>query len=167
MPVERDEQTKQALITSLRLLAASPKSGQEILSKLRAKGYPDRAIQNALQELAGQGVLDDRAYAKNLVGRLVHGKGSGRRQIDFELKRHGVPETLRKELLGTFTQSGEKERATELARLKWPQFENLDPRKARKKLFDHLIRKGYDFQTAHDVLNEISRNIPDEKSDLT
>jgi regulatory protein len=155
MAEERDEQTKQALITSLRLLAASPKSRQELKAKLESKGYSAKAIQNALRELSEQGVLDDKAFAKNLIGRLVHGKGSGRYKIAFELKLHGISEPVRKDLLGELTESSEKERALELAKLKWTQFSKLDPQKRKKKLFDHLLRKGYDFQTAHEVLDEL------------
>lgn len=163
MAEERDEQTKQALITSLRLLAASPKSRQEIKTKLESKGYSAKAIQTALSELSDQGVLDDKAYARNLLARLAHGKGSGRRQIAFELKRHGVPEPVRKDLLDSLTEGSEKERARELAKLKWPQCAKLDTRKAKKKIFDHLLRKGYDFQVVRDVLDEILKEDTENK----
>ena len=165
MATDHDEQTKQALITALRLLAASPKSYRELKKKLESKGYSDQAVQNALQELSKQGVLDDKAYAKNLADRLIHGKGSGRFRIDFELKHHGVPESVRKDLLGSLTESDEKERALELAKLKWPQFAKLDSKKRKKKLFDHLLRKGYDFQTVRDVLDEMTRGNADGEFD--
>ena len=164
MAEDRDEQTKQALITSLRLLAASPKSRKELKTKLESKGHSSKAIQAALQELAEQGVLDDKAYAKDLIGRLVHGKSSGRYRIAFELKRHGVADSVREEALSALTEDSEKARALELARLKWPQLEKLETKKRKKKLFDHLLRKGYDFQVVHDVLDEILKR--DEGSEL-
>lgn len=161
MAEDRDEQTKQALITSLRLLAASPKSRRELEKKLRSKGYPPGAIEAALSELSGQGVLDDNAYAKNLIGLLIHGKSAGRHKIAFELKRRGVSEALRKDLLGSLSESDERERALEIARLKWQQSPGLDPRKRKKKVFDHLMRKGYDFQTVQDVLEAVIKKVPD------
>ncbi|HOW88371.1 MAG TPA: regulatory protein RecX, partial [Candidatus Omnitrophota bacterium] len=114
-----EEQTKQALITALRLLAASPKSDQELRKKLAAKGYPREILERAINELKAQGVLDDRVYAKDLMARLTQGKAAGRYRVAFELKRHGVPQKIREELLDTLTDEAETERALEQARLKW------------------------------------------------
>ena len=86
-----DEPSKQALITALRLLAASPKSLRELKARIEAGGYPADAVRFALDELVAQGILDDKAYARNLANQLIHGKSSGRHKIAFELKRHGVP----------------------------------------------------------------------------
>ena len=146
------EQYKQALITSLRLLAASPKSGTELRKKLAAKGYSDTVVTRALKTLAAQGILDDSLYAKDLVTRLTQFKAAGKHRVAFELKRHGVPIKIQNELLGSITSDEEASRALELARLKWTGWLKLDPQKRKKRLYDFLIRKGYDFQIAQDVL---------------
>ncbi len=153
-----DEPSKQAIITALRLLAASPKSGHELKDKLVSKGYPPEAVRFALNELGERGLIDDKVYANNLTRQLIHGKSSGKHKIAFELKRHGIPESIRKEILNSLTESDEKERALEQARLKWAGFQSFDSKKRRKKIFDHLIRKGYDFQVVHEVMDEISKD---------
>jgi len=146
------EQYKQAIITALRLLAASPKSGTELRKKLAAKGYTGAVIDRALKDLAAQGILDDSVYAQDLMTRLTQFKAAGKHRVAFELKRHGVPVKIRNELLGTITPEDESTRALEQARLKWASWSKLDPRKRKKRLYDFLIRKGYDFQIAQDVL---------------
>ncbi|HOE69198.1 MAG TPA: regulatory protein RecX [Candidatus Omnitrophota bacterium] len=161
-----DEKSKQALITALRLLAASPKSQRELRTKLEAKGYPVMAVQFAMNELSGQGVLDDKAYAKNLTTRLMQGSAAGRRRVAFELKHHGVPEKVQREILGSLTESNERARALELARSKWPSLSKLEPAKRKKKLFDHLIRKGYDYHVVRDVLETVARDTPDDDPTL-
>ena len=157
MDNQQDEQIKQAMITSLRFLAASPKTKQELRRKLEAKGYPVFAIQAALKNLAEQGILDDLAYAKNLVSRLQNVKGAGKHRIAFELKRKGVHSALQNQILGTLDSDQETQRALELARWKWEQSSKLPLEKRRKRLYDFLIRKGYDFQIAQDVLSRITR----------
>jgi regulatory protein len=152
-----EEQTKQALITALRLLAASPKSDQELRKKLAAKGYPNEVLERALNELRDQGVLDDKIYAKDLMTRLTLGKAAGRHKIAFEMKRHGVPQKIRQELLETLTNEDEAVRALEQARLKWAGWSKLEPQKRRKRLYDFLIRKGYDFQVAQDILQKLAK----------
>lgn len=152
-----EEQTKQAVITCLRLLAASPKSGQELKKKLTAKGYSDESIDQALQGLRTQGVLDDTAYAKNLISRFTFGNPAGRRKIAFELKRHGISKKISDELLETLSIEDETERALEQSLLKWASWSQLDPQKRKKRLYDFLIRKGYDFQIAQDILQKLSK----------
>jgi len=152
-----EEQTKQAVITCLRLLAASPKSGEELRKKLAGKGYSVESIDQALEDLRAQGILDDTLYAKDLLARLTLGKCVGRHKIAFELKRHGISKKISDELLGTLSNEDEAERALEQARLKWAAWSKLDPQKRKKRLYDFLIRKGYDFQIAQDILQRLSR----------
>lgn len=152
-----DEQKKQAIITVLRLLAASPKSGHELRKKLSGKGFPDVVIEKALAELSAQGILDDSKYAKDLMARLTLGKAAGRHKIAFELKRHGIPKRIQNELLGTLSAEDETERALEQARNKWTGWAAIDPQKRKKRLYDFLIRKGYDFQVAQEVLQKLSK----------
>ncbi len=158
-----DEQTKQAFITCLRLLAASPKSGHELRKKLADKGYPDEAVDRALADLREQGVLDDTKYARDLMARLTVGKAAGRRKIAFELKRHGISKKISDELLDTISNEDEIERALEQARLRWIAGSKLDPQKRKKRLYDFLIRKGYDFQIVQDILQRLSTEPTDNE----
>ena len=156
-------QAKQALITCLRLLAASPKSSQELRKKLAGKGYSAESIDQALSDLKTQGVLDDTAYAKDLMARLTLGKAVGRHRIAFELKRHGISKKISDELLETLSNESETERALEQARLKWAGWSQLDPQKRKKRLYDFLIRKGYDFQIAQDILQKLLKKPTDDE----
>ena len=158
-----EEQTKQAFITCLRLLAASPKSGQELRKKLESKGYSAEAIEQALHSLREQGILDDTRYAKDLMGRLTLGKSVGRHKIAFELKRHGISKKISDGLLETLSNEDETERALDQARLKWSSWSSLDPLKRKKRLYDFLIRKGYDFQIAQDILQRLSKEPADDE----
>ena len=160
---QTDELIKQAFITSLRLLAASPKSGQELKKKLTGKGYSDAVIDEALSRLRAQGVLDDTLYARDMMMRLTLGKAAGRHKVAFELKRHGVSQKIRNELLETLSDADESGRALDSARLKWAGWSKLDPQKRKKRLYDFLIRKGYDFQIAQDILQKLSKESSDDE----
>ncbi len=158
-----EEQTKQAIITCLRLLAASPKSGQELRKKLEGKGYSAGTIDQALSDLKTQGVLDDTRYARDLVARLTLGKCAGRHKIAFELKRHGISKKVSDEMLGALSNEDETERALAQARLKWTGWSQLDPQKRKKRLYDFLMRKGYDFQIVQDILQKLSKGSTDDE----
>jgi len=160
---QEEEQSKQALITALRLLAASPKSGAELRKKLESKGFAAEVIELALSKLRAQGVLDDTLYAKDLVNRLMLGTAAGRHKIAFELKRHGISRKIQSELLDSISSEDEMERALEQARLKWRGWFKLDPQKRKKRLYDFLIRKGYDFQVVQDILQKLLTGSPDDE----
>ena len=159
-----EEQTKQAIITCLRLLAASPKSGQELRKKLEGKGYSAGTIDRAIGDLEIQGILDDTVYAKDLVARLTLGKCAGRHKIAFELKRHGISKKISDKMLGALSSEDETERALEQARLKWTGWSRLDPQKRKKHLYDFLMRKGYDFQIVQDILQKLSKEPADDET---
>ena len=107
-----ESQKKQAQVAALRLLAASPKSRKEIGKKLLDKGYPEAVIQETLASLEHQGVLSDRNFAQNLVGRLLHDKPSGMRKISFELKRRGVSPKIQEDILSGISREEEYARNT-------------------------------------------------------
>ncbi len=146
---------KQAWITSLRLMAATPKSRSELSKKLRDKGYDENVVSEVLDELENKGLLSDKAFAGDIVSRLTHGKPSGKRKIDFELKRRGIPGGIREEMLERLDEAGETEKAKELASLKWETFKKLPPEKRKKKTYDFLARRGFDFQIVRDVVESL------------
>jgi SOS response regulatory protein OraA/RecX len=48
--------------------------------------------------------------------------------------------------------------------LKWTGWSGLDPQKRKKRLYDFLVRKGYDFQIAQDILQKLSKEPADDET---
>ena len=154
-----DEQEKQAWIVSLRLLAATPKSVKELRDKLATKGFPAGVVDKTIETLEARGILSDRAFAQNIVARFTQGRPSGNRKISFELKRKGVPSKVREEVLETLNSEEERERAREIAGGKWERFSKLDPEKRKRRVYDFLLRRGFDFQLVRDLIEELERGL--------
>lgn len=150
-----ESQKKQAMIIALRTLAASPKSRMEITRKLKEKGFPSEVIKETLEGLEKSGFLNDKSYAQNLAFKLTQAKPSGSRKLQFELKRHGIPEKVREEILSGLSEEDEKKRALELGNARWERFKTLDPQKKRKRVFDFLMRRGFDFNIVREVMDEL------------
>ena len=157
-----ESQKKQALIVALRLLTATAKSSKELEGKLQEKGFSPAVILDTLQDLKKQGFLNDAAYAKNLASRLTVERPSGRHKIDFELKRHKVPAPIREEILAGLSPDGERAKARELAQERWESFKNLPLEKRKKRTYDYLIRRGFEFQVARDLIEEMRSLETDE-----
>lgn len=151
-----ESQKKQAKISSLRLLAATPKSRNELAKKLSEKGFDGRVIRETLDELEKQGLLNDRAYAQEIVVKNTQGHLSGAKKIAFDLKRHGISEEVRVEMLSNLTPEQEAGRAREAALQRWERFKNLPEEKRRKRVYDFLVRRGFDYQIAREVVEELA-----------
>ena len=152
-----ESQRKQAMITSLRLLTATAKSRIELSKRLFDKGYGEEVIQETLGELEKLGLLNDRSFAENLKSRLTTSKPSGSRKIEFEMKRRGVPSKIRQEILEEITPEEETERARELGLARWEKFASLPEDKRKKRLYDFLVRRGFGFRIARDLIEEFDR----------
>lgn len=157
-----ESQQQQAWVSSLRLLAATPKTRKELAKKLSDKGYPETVIEETLVKLETQGLLSDLAFAKNLAAKLTQGKPSGRRKISFELKRRGISSKIQEEILGSMTSEDEAERALELATPKWQQFQRLPAEKRTKRLFDFLLRRGFDFQIVKETVRKLGMEVHED-----
>ncbi len=153
-----ESQKKQAIIIALRILAASPKSRMEITRKLKEKGFASEVIAVTLEGLEKSGFMNDKSYAQNLAFKFTQAKPSGSRKLQFELKRHGISEKVREEILSGMNQEDEKQRALELASARWERLQNIDVQKRKKRVFDLLMRRGFDFQIAKEVIEELDRD---------
>lgn len=160
------EQKKQAMISALRLLAAGDKSERDLTDKLRQKGFSVAITQATLTQLIQEGLLSDHIFAQKLAERVLKGKRAGTHRLAFELKRKHIPENIRKQILSSVNPDEQRQQAFEIAALKVTSLRDTNPRILRKKLYDFLVRKGYDFQLAQDtaqaVLVKIKRGISDE-----
>ncbi|MBI3306250.1 MAG: regulatory protein RecX [Candidatus Omnitrophica bacterium] len=155
-------QKKQALLISLRLLAASPKTSQELKRKLQAKGFSESLIAETLQELEDKGFLSDRAYALNLMARYRGSSPSGRRKIAFEFKRRGIAKKIQDEVLAGYSQEEEREQAVSIARDRWNRLAKLTDDKRKKRVMDFLMRRGFEYQIVREAIQGIAKDTLDE-----
>jgi len=122
---------------AVQLLAARPHFRQELAAKLRQRGFPGEEIETALDRLAEQGYLDDRAAARSLVESRA-ARGEGRARLRAELLRRGAPEDAAEETLAELTPEDDLPAAREAAE-RWERQGGRDPR----ALARHLDRKGF------------------------
>lgn len=153
------EQEKQALISALRLLAATPKSRKGLTQKLERKGYSQEVLQNILNRLEKQGLLNDQVYAQSLYRSFLTLRPSGRKRIAFELEKKGIGSALIRSLLDEYSPETERENAWQVAEEKYNRWIKLDAKKRRKKIYDFLVRRGFDFVLAREVVEKLDRKM--------
>jgi regulatory protein len=155
------DESARAVDAALQFLSYRPRSEYEVRQRLRRKGYPDAAIEHAVQRLLEWGYLNDRQFADFwLANRLEHSP-RGERALMQELRRKGIDVETARDALGE-QEVDEQAAALELARKRLPSLRNLDRPTRDRRLMGFLQRRGYGWEVIGPVLKELNAELDDE-----
>jgi regulatory protein len=127
----------------LAFLARRAHTTEELRRKLSRKGFPPAEVAAAVEELSSRGWLDDAKTASAMAAAQA-GKGRGRARIAAELSARGVSAGDRDAALAGLDPGAERDalrRALERRARTLPA--GLTRQARSKKLFDHLVRRGF------------------------
>jgi regulatory protein len=130
-------------VTALALLARRAHTRVEIRRKLLLRGFPVAGVEACLDGLAERGWLNDAATAAALASARSRA-GRGRARIASELAAKGVSRADADAALGGLDPAEEGRslrRAHDRRARALPA--GLTPQARSKKLFDHLVRRGF------------------------
>ncbi len=133
---------------AFRYLAQRPRSRAEMALFLKKKEVPEDAARETMADLEGYGYIDDRRFAADYGRYLLKRKCLSRFAVKSELARKGVDEAdIAPALDALFGEDGEDEESIALraATKKSASLKGLDKEKARRRLADHLRRRGFSF----------------------
>lgn len=136
------------------MLARRSHTKRELETKLRRKGFERTEIDALLSDLASRGLLDDARTASSLTrSAALHGKGRGR--IRAELAAKGVSRSDSDAALSELDPEDEAA-SLRLALVKRRRSlpAGLTPASRSKKLFDHLVRRGFSPGAVLEALRE-------------
>ena len=152
-----------ALDIALRYLGSRPRTRHEITQRLQRDGITGADLDATLERLADYGYVDDVAFARWWAEQRDRHAPRGRRLLEAELRRHGVPhdviEAFREEhasperlpedagLPATEAERADDVLARHLRGRPVPQ----DP-KARQRLGAFLMRRGFDPETVRTAI---------------
>jgi regulatory protein len=131
----------EARITALRLLTRREYTIAEITAKLVQRGCSADDTKSVVDALVTDGLLDDRRAAGAHVRTALRIKTRGRHRIARELESRGIDKALARDLLGDVTPQDEDAAIRRiLAARRVPAEPDLS---LRRKLFQHLMRRGF------------------------
>jgi regulatory protein len=127
---------------------------RELERKLLRAGHEPGEVTRTLDALAAAGLLDEAATAAELA-RSEAARGRGSRRVAASLRSRGVADADAARALDGLGGTGEAERlsaALEKRRRSLPG--GLTPVSRSRKLFDHLVRRGFDPTAVREALGE-------------
>ena len=128
------------------------RSTAEIREKLRSKNISPRTSEKVMENLRELGLINDEEFAVQLIQSYISKNPLGRKVILQKLFQKGVPKQICEKVLeNIFSSLNEKELAYSNFKKYFPKLRTKDINQKKKKVFDFLARKGFDF----DIINEI------------
>lgn len=135
-----------------RMLARRPHAVDEVRMRLARSGYAPEVIDRVVARLTESGDLDDVAFARAWVENRAAFRPRSAAMIRAELRRKGVASAaIEAALTGVDEQEAASVAAGRAARL----WRNLDPEARRRRLYDHLARRGFDYDTIRTVVRSM------------
>jgi len=139
------------------LLRARPRSEVELRQRLKMKGYKKPVIDTVVEDLRRLGYVDDAKFAKLWVESRMHLNPVGDVILRQELKVKGVADSLIEDALAAKAEAyNESEIAKSMAIERFERFKKMDRRKALKRVYDFLLRRGFSYETVRSVVEELA-----------
>ena len=133
---------------ALRLLERQRRTRTDLDRRLRDKGYAGATVGEALDRLAGVGLVDDLEYARAFMAGRRARRAAGARRIEQELRARGVSaEDIKAASARLDAEPGgmdELAAACKVIAQAERRSRGLDPRLRRQRLYALLARRGFD-----------------------
>lgn len=154
-----------ARLAAQRLLAVRPRSRHELVTRLRLRRVPPEVIATIVDELEGEGLLDDARFARAWIdGRLAH-RPSGAVRLRAELRQKGVDRAVIDDVIATrLIPADEAALAREVARALVGRYRSVDRKTAFRRLAGALARRGFSTSVISQTLAEVFGAAPNTES---
>jgi regulatory protein len=126
---------------ALGLLAVRARSRRELERRLLRAGFDRAEVDDELTRLEDVGLIDDEAFARQLVEHQAGARLAGDRAIRSALAQKGVSPGVADAILEEL--GDDETRAAELATARVGRLRGLDPATAFSRLSSFLMRRGY------------------------
>jgi regulatory protein len=153
-----EEAWKMAKEICFDLLAARPRSKNELRQALCRKGFDEELGERLLSKLDSSGLVNDAAFAEQWVRSRHEYQGLARNALVAELKRKGVDGEVAAQAAGEIDRESEEQRARELVRKRLRSMTTVDEQTALRRLLGTLARKGYPQGLAYSVIRDELKN---------
>lgn len=152
------ENLHQARRAAVHLLSYRPRTTAEIQNRLVRKGYAKGVAGRVVADLEEGGLLDDDAFAREFTVQRAQSRRVGQYRIRRDLVRRGIDIETADRVVTVCSQGTDwRSAAMDLAVRKWETIPvTLPLPKKRKRLFDYLARRGFDFEIIRTVVNEVA-----------
>ncbi|HOT95845.1 MAG TPA: RecX family transcriptional regulator [bacterium] len=149
------EERRRAKEKALRLLAVRSRSRKELTDRLKQALFSPAAVESALAEMERLGFLDDADFARMWGRNRTATRPTGAFMLRQELRQKGLNDAeIEQGLQAAFQDQSEAEVARALAVRRKKNLGAIPPEKAKKRLQDFLLRRGFGWEVVSALIDE-------------
>lgn len=150
-----------------KLLAAKPRSVAELRERLlEGRGASKTVVNEVIERLREYGYLDDAKFAQSYASLRVQERPIGRRRLQRDLWLKKVDKQTADAALDEVFEATPEADLIDRAIAKRVRLRGKPKtREDAKKLFDHLLRQGFEFDLVSEKVRALSQNRIDNTSD--
>jgi regulatory protein len=158
---------KKAKNQALKYLSYRDRSKWEITQYLEKKQHSHLVIQQTLEYLENLDYVDDQRFAMQWGQFNINKKKLGRNRLYRELLNKGIDrETLENILRTLYENNPEVQLAKECASKKWESLKGVEEDKKKRRLFQHLKRRGFPTDIIYQSLIKLDMEINNQTSSI-
>ncbi len=137
---------------ALKFLNYRERSEAEVIQNLKGHQIPENVIAEVIERLRRSGLIDDQRFAKNWIENRNEFRPRSRRALTYELRQKGIAQETIQEVVESVDEHQLAYRAAskvarKFKKAEWPVF--------RQKMLAHLARRGFDYETAAEVIRRV------------
>lgn len=140
---------------ALRLLSFKPRSVEEMRTRLTAKKYSPKIVEEVLSVLETQGLLNDEKFARLFANSRVYTRPTGKKQLAFDLKKKGLAASLVDATIKNLQDYDEKKMAKDLVYTRIQKMTGVSNEKKKSRIYGFLKRRGFDNDVIFATLDEL------------
>ncbi|MDD5680438.1 MAG: regulatory protein RecX [Candidatus Omnitrophica bacterium] len=139
-----------------RLLKYRERSTKEIERRLKEKHFSGNICDKVIAELKELGYLDDNRFANMVADSIIKFKPGGLALVRSALYAKGVPAKIIDSVISDVKDGyDEYEAAYALASRRVRRFKDIEPERAKHRIYNLLLRRRFKQETILEVLNQI------------
>jgi regulatory protein len=152
-----DELRRRTFNRAIKLLTIKPRSVAELRERLlRGKDANKNVVETVIARLQEYGYLNDERFAFSYASLKVKQRPLGRRRLQRDLKLKKVANSVAEEALElVFAQTPEEQLIDAAIEKRIRLRGRPKTRIEAKKLFDHLLRQGFQFELVSDKVRAL------------
>ncbi len=161
MPTTLSAECQTAIQAALRLLSFRAWSEQELVERLRRRGFAAKVVARVVQDLTSRGLMDDWAFASERARTRVLSHHVGPRRLKEDLRHKGVAEEITEATIRElFKEIDEEEVARAGAAKRLQSLRHLSTPVALRRLTAYLLRQGFSPETVERVVTPLVNREP-------
>lgn len=136
------------------LLKFRLRSEHELYERLKRKKFEEGVIREALEFLKEKNFIDDNLFAKSWIESRLK-KPFGLRRLKQELSIKGINKEIINSQVSEVKKSySESEVIGRIVKERLNRLKDIDPRKAKMRIFGYLLRRGFPPEIVSEILNQ-------------